>query len=143
MLPRRAVTAHTLAALWCPRGRLLAELAHVPVSRARGVVCLNTEQRQRLRSKHSPGTSSRDATTRAPGAALQQREMAAAASTADADADAGAGLRSEFLQVLRSRGRDLQGQPLSLPPDHARARACCSEISRWNLNVQNPAWCML
>jgi hypothetical protein len=140
MLPRRAVTAHTLAALWCPRGRLLS---HVPVSRARGVVCLNTEQRQRLRSKHSPGTSSRDATTRAPGAALQQREMAAAASTADADADAGAGLRSEFLQVLRSRRRDLQGQPLSLPPDHARARACCSEISRWNLNVQNPAWCML
>jgi hypothetical protein len=47
---------------------------------------------------------------------------AAAAATADADADAG--LRSEFLQVLRSRCHDSKvslSLSLSLPPDHAPA----------------------
>lgn len=93
-----------------------ADLAHVPVSRTLewGVVYLKTQQRQRLRSKYNPGPSSRDATTGAPSAALPGREMAAASTAyADADADAGAGIRSEFLQVLRSRRRDLQ-VPLSV-----------------------------
>ncbi|PUZ62061.1 hypothetical protein GQ55_4G327900 [Panicum hallii var. hallii] len=120
MLPRRAVImAHTLAAalalaaMWRPRGALLAcsaaDLAHVPVSRRVRGGYLMTEQRlQRLRSKDNLSTSRRDATIGAPGAALPGREMAASAS-----ADAGAGLRSEFLQVLLSRRRDLQ-VPLSV-----------------------------
>jgi hypothetical protein len=55
-----------------------------------------------------------------------------------ADADAGAGLRSEFLQVLLSRRRDLQGQVLSRP---TRARALlgmefeCSESNYSTLIV--------
>jgi hypothetical protein len=127
MLPRRAVImAHTLAAalalaaMWRSRGALLAcsaaDLAHVPVSRRVRGGYLMTEQRlQRLRSKDNLSTSRRDATIGAPGAALPGREMAASA-----DADAGAGLRSEFLQVLLSRRRDLQGQPLSLSRECTR-----------------------
>ncbi|OEL31557.1 hypothetical protein BAE44_0007420 [Dichanthelium oligosanthes] len=119
MLPRRATMASTLAAalalaaMWRPRGLLVAcsaaDLAHVPASRARSVRggYLMTEQGQQLRSKHNPRPKTisrhRDATTGSPGAALPGREMAASAT-----ADAGAGLRSEFLQVLLSRRRDLQ-----------------------------------
>ena len=127
MLPRRAIIAPTLAAalalaaMWRP-GRLLAgsvdDLAHVPVSgRERGGY-LNMQQGPRSKYNKprlpSPTPSSRDATTAAAGAAFPGREMAASA------ADAGAGLRSEFLQVLLSRRRDLQGQALSRP---TRARA--------------------
>jgi len=131
MLPRRAIIAPTLAAalalaaMWRP-GRLLAgsvdDLAHVPVSgRERGGYLT---MQQGTRSKYnkprlpspSPTPSSRDATTAAAGATFPGREMAASA----ADADAGAGLRSEFLQVLLSRRRDLHGQTLSRP---TRARA--------------------
>ncbi|XP_066370969.1 uncharacterized protein [Miscanthus floridulus] len=133
MLPRRAIIAPTLAAalalaaMWRP-GRLLAgsvdDLAHVPVSgRERGGYLT---MQQGTRSKYNkprlpsltPTPSSRDATTAAAGAAFPGREMAASA----ADADAGAGLRSEFLQVLLSRRRDLhvplsveQGSPVKNP----------------------------
>ena len=121
--------AQALAAMWRPRGplRSAADLAHVPVSRRvrGGYLVAERQQLQRLRTKENPSTSSRDATTGAPGAALPGREMAASAS-----ADAGAGLRSEFLQVLLSRRRDLQGQPLSL---------YCTEISGWDLGVQTQA----
>ena len=123
--------AQALAAMWPPRGplRSAADLAHVPVSRRvrGGYLVTEQQQLQRLRTKENPSTSSRDATTGAPGAALPGREMAASAT-----ADAGAGLRSEFLQVLLSRRRDLQGQPLSL---------YCTEISGWDLGVQTQACC--
>jgi hypothetical protein len=128
MLPRRAIIAPTLAAalalaaMWRP-GRLLAcsvdDLAHVPVSGREWGGYLNMQQGARSKyNKPSPTPSptSRDATTAAAGAAFPGREMAASA----ANADAGAGLRSEFLQVLLSRRRDLQGQVLSRP---TRARA--------------------
>lgn len=117
--------ALALAATWRPRGILLlacscsaggSDLAHVPVSRRDLWGYLMASQL--LHSKRSPSsTSSRDATTGAPGAALPGREMAASDT-----ADAGAGLRSEFLDVLLSRRRDLQGQS-SLPLTRVRVSA--------------------
>jgi hypothetical protein len=118
MLPMRAVTAHAPPAMWCPRGRLLS---HVPVL---VVVCLKTAaavlplqaqsrpKRQQPRRHHgSPGRC----------ASAERGMAAAAAATADADADAG--LRSEFLQVLRSRCHDSKvSLSLSLPP--SRSHSC-------------------
>jgi hypothetical protein len=145
MLPRRAIIAPTLAAalalaaMWRP-GRLLAcsvdDLAHVPVSGREWGGYLNMQQgaRSKYTKPRLPTPTSRDATTAAAGAAFPGREMAASA----ADADAGAGLRSEFLQVLLSRRRDLQGQVLSRP---TRARALlgmefeCSESNYSTLVV--------
>nr|CAB3467131.1 unnamed protein product [Digitaria exilis] len=123
MLPRGGrilVTAHTLAAALAlastwrpgPGGHLhacsaAAGLAHVAVSRRDRWGYLMGDQLPRSK-RSAPSTISRDATTGAPGAALPGREMAASTTV-----DAGAGLRSEFLDVLLSRRRDLQ-VPLSV-----------------------------
>lgn len=107
--------ALAMAAMWRPSGPLAcsaADRAHVPVSMRERGGYLTMEQRSSSnpkRKKPSSSSSSRsDATTGAAGAISPGREM-----DASAEADAGAGLRSEFLEVLLSRRRDLQ-VPLSV-----------------------------
>ncbi|KAL6606694.1 hypothetical protein ACP70R_042347 [Stipagrostis hirtigluma subsp. patula] len=113
-----------LAAMWPPRGPLACSAAghaHVPVARRSGPhlmdqrpgCCYSSKHRHKRRPSHS-----RCCRAKAAGAALPGRGMATAAEASCA----GDGLRSEFLEVLHSRRRELlvplsveQGSPVKDP----------------------------
>lgn len=108
MAPTLAVAALALAAMWPPRGLLAADRAHVPVPARKGRYLMDHQRLGcRTRSKQNKRSSSSrspEVATGAAGAALPGREMATTA-----EVGAGEGLRYEFLEVLLSRRRDLQG----------------------------------
>ncbi|KAK3131704.1 hypothetical protein QOZ80_6AG0510170 [Eleusine coracana subsp. coracana] len=111
MAPTLAVAALALAAVWPPRGLLVADRVPVPVPLKRSRYLIHQRLRSRSRSKQnkrSSSSSSPEVATGAAGSALPGREMAATA-----EGVAGYELRSKFLQVLLSRRRDLQ-VPLSV-----------------------------